>query len=156
MRTALTCAAVAASLALTGCTGIPKDPDGTLDRVEQSHILRVGASPSEGRVTLTTPDAPPTGPEPDLASEFATTLGATVQWRSGGEEELVTAMEAGELDLLIGGLTDATPWTKRVSVTRSYATTTRAGEPVKHVMAVPAGENEMLVRLETFLDEATP
>lgn len=135
-----------------GCATIPRDPEGTLERVRTTRLLRVGASPSEGRVVVAGTE--PAGPEVELVTGFAEAVGARVDWRVGGEEELVGAMERGELDLLAGGLSDRTPWSQRVSVTRPYAESRRHGEPVKHVLAVPLGENAMLGRLERYLDEA--
>lgn len=70
------------------------------------------------------------------------------------EAELVAAMEDGELDLLIGGFTDETPWADRVSTTRPWSTS--EGRATKHVLAVPLGENATLVALETYLDGRRP
>ena len=145
MRTRLTSAFVALTLVGSGCASMPRDPDGTLDRVKREGVLRVGASPSE-RTAL----------EEDLARGLAAELGARVQLTRGGETALVGAMERGELDLLVGGLHADSPWSDKVSITRAYAESTEAGETVKHVLAVPLGENAMLARVETFLDEATP
>ncbi len=151
-RLGSTLAAVLLVGAGSGCATIPRDPDGTLERVRTTRVLRAGASPSEGRIDIG--EAAPSGPEIDLVAGFAEAVGAEVDWQTGGEEELVDAMERGELDLLAGGLSDQTPWSQRLSVTRPYAESVEDGEPVKHVLAVPLGENAMLVRLEQYLDEA--
>lgn len=143
----------ALALALAGCADLPRDPDGTLDRVRETSILRAGASPGGERVRID--GARVSGVEPDLVTGFARSLGARVRWRVGGEEELVTAMEDGELDLVVGGLSADSPWDKKVSLTRGYAESTEHGKKVEHVMAVPLGENAMLVALERHLDEAT-
>lgn len=143
---------VVAMLAVTcGCSGLPRDPDGTLERVQETAVLRVGASPSEGLVEVDG-DAV-TGTEADIVTAYARSLGAEVRWRVGGEEELVTAMEAGEVDVLIGGLSDTSPWADKVSLTQPYAESADHGERVKHVMAVPLGENAMLVSLEHYLNQ---
>lgn len=134
----------------SACSSLPRDPGGTLDRVTGSHVLRAGASPSEDLVTIDGDKVG--GTETQLVEEFADQLGATVEWTPGGEEELVTAMERGELDVIVGGLTDASPWVDRVSLTRPYLESEDHGQKVKHVMAAPLGENAMLVRLERFLD----
>lgn len=142
--------ALAGVLLLAGCASLPRDPDGTLERVRASGVLRAGASPTQGFVAVDADGV--TGPEVELVAGFADGLGARVEWRAGGEEELVTAMEAGELDVLVGGLTEQTPWDDRVSVTRPYLTTRRGDRDVRHVLAVPLGENATLVALETYLD----
>ena len=150
IRRLVVCVLVAAGLA--ACGTIPRDPDATLEQVRTEGLLRVGASPAEGSVTLE--NERPVGPEADLVLAFADELGVEVSWTLGGETELVAAMERGELDLLIGGLLSDSPWADKVSLTRPYRESTELDETVKHVLAVPLGENAMLVRLERFLDEA--
>lgn len=151
MRIRRLLACVLLVLGLTGCGSIPRDPDATLEQVRTERLLRVGASPAEGSVALE--DERAVGPEADLVLAFADDLGVEVSWTLGGESELVAAMERGELDLLIGGLLSDSPWADKVSLTRPYRESTELDETVKHVMAVPLGENAMLVRLERFLDE---
>src|SRR5918998_423022 len=80
-----------------------------------------------------------------LLERFAERLGARVRWTSDGEEHLVERLEAGELDVVAGGLTKTSPWNKHAALTRPYD-----GE---HVMATRLGENAWLVRLERFLLE---
>jgi polar amino acid transport system substrate-binding protein len=140
-------------LALSACASIPRDPDDTLQRVQENGVLRVGASASGDLVTYEGDAA--AGREADLVTGFAETLGVQVEWTLVGETAAVAAMQRGELDVLIGGLHHDSPWSDKVSLTRPYAESTEAGETVKHVLAVPLGENAMLVRLETYLDEAT-
>ncbi|MFD1718331.1 transporter substrate-binding domain-containing protein [Georgenia deserti] len=153
-------AAVALLVALSGCgLTIPTDPDGTLDRV-RGGTLRVGVSVNPPWTDLPEgTDADPTGTEVELVEQFAADrLGAQVQWEPGGEEELVTALEHGEIDLLIGGLTARTPWADRIAATYRYTITEDAhGTQEQHVMAVPMGENAFLVELEDFLlDQGLP
>jgi polar amino acid transport system substrate-binding protein len=138
---------------LAGCgTSVPADPEGTLDRVRDG-ILRVGVSPNPPWTELRD-RADPTGLETELARNFATGLNAHIEWTTGGEQQLVDALEHGELDLLVGGLTKDSPWTEKVSLTRPYATTDDGrGGTEQHVMAVRMGENAFLVELETFLDD---
>ena len=53
-----------------------------------------------------------------------------------------------------GGLTSQSPWTTHASLTRDYAEAAGPdGEPVKLVMAVPLGENQMLKALEAYFDQ---
>lgn len=120
--------------------------------MRESALLRVGASVSSDRVQLQAGE--PIGPEPDLIHGFADSLGAQVRWRVDGEEELVTAMEHGEIDVMIGGLTARSPWADKIALTRPYASSTDHGQTAEHVLAVPLGENAMLVALERYLDEA--
>ncbi len=142
-------AAVAGLLASCGLS-IPVDPNGTLDRVTGG-TLRVGVSPNPPWTEITE-GGEPTGTEVGLVREFAATLPAEVSWTVGGEEALITAMEHGALDLVIGGLTADTPWEKHAAITKPYAEGTGPdGKRIKLVMAAPLGENAFLLRLEKFL-----
>jgi len=59
-----------------------------------------------------------------------------------------------DLDLVIAGLTDATPWLAGAGVTRPYDEfTDEDGTTHKLVMLVPMGENAFLTELETFLTQ---
>lgn len=150
--TSTTVAIVAVSV-LAGCgISIPSDPDGTLDRVTGGE-LRVGVSESAPWAE-TEGSGEPGGTEVDLVEEFAENLEADVEWTEGGEADLVYALERGELDLVIGGFTDTTPWTSKAAMTQPYAESTNPeGKTAKHVMLTPMGENAFLVRLERFLLE---
>ncbi len=140
-------------LLLAGC-GVPADPDGTLDRVTGG-VLRVGVSPNGGFTMVD--DGKVSGSEADLVAEFAASIDADVVWTVASEEALVRELEHGGLDLVIGGLTDETPWIDKAGMTRPYAEhTDERGETHKLVMLVPLGENGFLVELERFLHDATP
>jgi hypothetical protein len=141
---------VAFAVLVAGCGSIriPADPDGTLDRV-RSGVLRVGVSPHEPWTRVTT--AEPDGRESDLVRRWAAGLDARIAWTVGGEQPLVQAMERGELDLVIGGITSDTPWVDQAAVTRPYATSEGPDGPQEHVMLAPMGENAFLVELERYL-----
>ncbi|MBF4995312.1 transporter substrate-binding domain-containing protein [Arthrobacter gandavensis] len=144
--------ATVALLAVVGCVGhFPADPDQTLTDVTGG-TLRVGASVNppyvedQGRHL--------SGSEVELVEHYAQTLDANIEWTQGGEEDLMGRLEHGELDLVIGGLTDKTPWTKKAGLTRPYTESTDAfGSRHKHVLAVPLGENAFLLDLDTYLQE---
>lgn len=148
------CAVLAlAGAALTGCgLTVPADPDGTLDRVSGGE-LRAGASPDGDLVKVDGTDV--SGPLPDLVEAFADSLDADVVWTVGSEESLVVALEEGELDLAVGGMTDQTPWLDRVAVTRGFPDLPGVDGDRPTVMFAPLGENRFLGELERFLDDAT-
>lgn len=140
---------LAAALSACGLT-IPSDPDGTLDSVRGGE-LRVGVSPDPGLVRV--PDeGDPTGPIPDLVLDFADSIDAEVEWTDASEETLVGMLEAGDLDLVAGGITEDTPWLDKAGLTRGYADIEGA-DGRRIVMLVPLGENAFLSELERFLDE---
>jgi len=142
--------AIALVLALAGCGSIPADPDGTLEQVTDG-VLRVGASPDDGLISVAGNEV--SGDEAELVEDFAETLNARVEWTIGGEERLVGQLDTGKLDLVVGGITDATPWVESAGVTRAYPAMPGAdGRNI--VMLVPLGENRFLGELERFLDAA--
>jgi ABC-type amino acid transport substrate-binding protein len=140
---------IAVAATLCGCgIHIPADPDGTLAAVRGGE-LRVGTSPDDDLVRIV--DGEPTGPVVDLVNGFAADLGARTDWTVASEESLVRDLEAGEIDLVAGGITSDTPWVDDAGVTRGYP-----GIPGSNgrdlVMLVPLGENAFLAALETYLD----
>jgi polar amino acid transport system substrate-binding protein len=105
-------------LLAAACASLPRDPESTLQRVQTGGRLRVGLVESPPWVVRTTGE--PAGAEVELVRRFATELGATPEWYWGGEEQHMEALERFELDLVVGGLTDKTPWSRMVGLTRPY------------------------------------
>ena len=64
------------------------------------------------------------GIEGDFVAELGRKFGAHVEWVRRPEAELLLALGRRELDLVIGGLTDALPWKQQVAFTRPYYTDT--------------------------------
>lgn len=144
------------TLLVSGCAiQMPADPLGTLERAENG-VLRVGVTENPPWVEVSggALGSPPSGTEPALISEFAAELGSGVEWKFGSEAVLIEALERGEVDVVIGGLLDDTPWADRGAITRPYTETMAGDGAKKHVMIVRMGENRFLVALETFLDES--
>lgn len=136
-------------LCASGCgVTVPSDPQGTLDRVRHGE-LRAGASASGDLVTVDGSDVG--GSLAGLVEDFAASEDAKVTWTVGSEEDLVDGLESGDLDLAIGGMTDATPWSQRIAVTRAYDSIPGAHGPV--VIFVPLGENAWQAAIEGFLDK---
>lgn len=143
--------ALIVGVALTGCAelAVPADPDGSLERIE-GNVLRAGASLHTQLVEQDGEEAE--GPLAELVEEFASEHDAEVEWRFGSEEMLVTSLEEGELDLVVGGITADTPWVDRAAVTREHQLLTVAGD--RHpVVLLPLGENRLLLEFERFIDE---
>ena len=119
------------ALAATGCQ-YPRDPDGTLNRVEDG-VMRVGVTDSDPWVLLEGGE-PSGGAEVELARRFARDLGARIEWVQGSEEELVDAAKEGQVDLILAGLTSKSRWKKDVAFTRPYVET-------RSVVGAPAGRS---------------
>lgn len=150
-RAVLVAASVALAAVLSGCgLTIPADPDGSLTRIDGG-VLRAGVAEEPGLAEMN--DGELEGPLVDLIEEFADEHAATVQWSAASEESLVVALEDGNLDIAIGGMTDQTAWVDRAGVTRGYSKIDGAnGRSL--IMLVPLGENRLLSTLEEFLDRA--
>ncbi|MBT2549342.1 ABC transporter substrate-binding protein [Arthrobacter sp. ISL-65] len=138
---------------LTGCA-VPADPEGTLGNITGG-TLRVGFTESiteSGEWVRVVPGNDPVGIEPELVRSFAATRGAAVEWRSGSEQDLVSDLKHGDLDLVIGGFAEDTPWSKDAGLTRPFVESTdERGKTVKHVLLVPHGENAFLLELDRHL-----
>lgn len=115
---------------LLAACDLPRDPEGTSRRVENG-VLRVGVAPNPPWTE--TSGAEIGGVEAEAVRGFAQTLHAGPDWVPGAESRLLQALERFELDLVIGGLTQDTPWRERVGITRPYLT-------VKTVLGIAAGE----------------
>lgn len=143
-----------ALLLLAGCGTIPRDPDGTLERIHHTGELVVGVSPSPPW-TIIDGDAI-SGTEVDLVQGFADRLGVRLRLEPGGEQHLVEELDEGRLHIVIGGIRDDSPWTSMAAPTRAYTIVEDAtGNQYKHIMLTPMGENRFLSELELFLDEQT-
>jgi polar amino acid transport system substrate-binding protein len=119
------------AIAAAGCQ-YPRDPDGTLNRVDGG-VMRVGVTEADPWVELDG-GRPVGGAEVELARRFARDVGARIEWVQGSEEELVDAAKEGQVDLIVGGLTNKSRWKKDVAFTRPYVET-------RAVVGIPAGES---------------
>ncbi|MFC7376235.1 substrate-binding periplasmic protein [Brachybacterium sp. GCM10030267] len=138
-------------IAATGCQGhFPADAQGTLDRATGGE-LRVGISENPP-FTEVGPEGEVSGSEVELVSEYAESIDAEITWVPAGENTLAEKMKAGQLDLVVGGLSSKAPWSSKIALTRPYTTTEGPeGKTVKIVMGVQPGENALMVDLERFL-----
>jgi polar amino acid transport system substrate-binding protein len=127
----LTAVLLLATVAAAACQ-YPRDPDGTLNRVEGG-VMRVGVIDADPWVVLEG-ERPVGGAEVELARRFARDVGARIEWVQGSEEELVDAAKEGQVDLIVGGLTSKSRWKKDVAFTRPYVET-------RTVVGIPAGES---------------
>ena len=155
MRCLLHLLAFIVTVVAGGC-GLPWDPRGTLERVEGGE-LRAGVT--EAPPWTRRNGAQAKGLEAELVRSFAESLDARVAWTWDGEQALFEKLERGELDLVIGGLSDKTPWKAKIGLTKPYGIERRVvlhdgeAQTFEHraVIAVPPGENGLLRSLEVFL-----
>ncbi len=140
-----------AALSLMACGEVPKDPDDSLATIRERGVLRVAVAHNPPWTNIRT--SPYEGSEVQAAQAFAGQLDVTATYSAVSLQDGMKGLEVGEFDLLIAGLTKASPY-RKVGFTRAYQVTTApTGEEMRHVMAVPLGENRLLVTLERFLKE---
>jgi ABC-type amino acid transport substrate-binding protein len=144
--TARLLSAVSAVLLLTSC-GLPRDADGALSHIQHG-VIRVGVADNPPWVAVADTDA--SGIEPTMIAELAGALQAKIKTVHGSETRLMESLHRRELDVVIGGFTDDSPWKKEIALTTPYHED-RQGR--KHVLALPPGENRWLMRVEKYLHE---
>ena len=104
---------IALLLALTlvpGCVttkgeGTPAQPVTTLDRIAQSGQLVVGTAGSMPPMNMTTKDGEVIGLEPDMANRMAAAMGVKATFKTMPFAELLPALEAGKVDLVMSNMT---------------------------------------------------
>jgi polar amino acid transport system substrate-binding protein len=102
---------------MAGCSDLPRDPKET-SRHAQGGRLRVGLVEHPPWVIRT--NGEPAGAEVELVRRFAAELGAMPEWHWGGEQQQMEALRYYQLDVVVGGMTDETPWSKYVGLTSPY------------------------------------
>jgi ABC-type amino acid transport substrate-binding protein len=134
-----------------GC-GIPYDTAGTYELVKEGK-LRVGVAEKPPWANAAEGDM--IGIEVELTKELAQRTSSETEWTARAESELVKRLRVGQLDLVIGGLTDDSPWSNEIAFSRPYLETIDpvSGETQKHVWAVRQGENRWLLEVDRFLQE---
>jgi len=103
---------------LASCASAPADPEGTLQRVTGGTI-RAGITANPPWTIVG--DAME-GVEVELIEGLAQELDADVEWVEGSEEELFGALEVGQLDVVVGGLSSQNPYSAHAALTHPYFT----------------------------------
>jgi len=120
---------------------IPKDPENSWEKIQRDG-LKVG-------VVINSPYAFQkeslfTGSEVKLLKKFAKENNLKIKFITENETYLVRKLENYEIDILIGGFTKKTIWTKKVGKSTPY-------DEEAHVFLIPKGENKLLHVIESFI-----
>jgi hypothetical protein len=99
----------AALLLVIGCDAIPRDPRGTLERVRATKVINVG-------VIATGPASSDSHPQQVLLSRLGATTGAALHVEIAAAERVLSRLERGDLDLVVGEMADDSPWRGRVTL----------------------------------------
>lgn len=124
-----------------GCERFPRDPEGTLQRVQKQRAFRVGiVSPLEER-----------GPYPEareLLQRVATSSGARARIERGEAEQLLDRLEQGHLDLVLGHFEKKSPWATLVTFGPPLRVERRGKTTFHLTAAMRNGENEWIALVE--------
>ena len=121
-------------LLLAACGPIPRDPEGTLERVRRTHVIRVGVVEGD-RVAAWRP----------LLGRVAAATGSAPRMETGALEPLLVRLEQGELDLVVGGaFAEDTPWLARVTL----GPVLRRDRGIAHHVVARNGENAWIMLIE--------
>ncbi len=133
---------LALPLVAAACGQIPRDPDGTLDRVRQQRTFTVGRAVPQasaaGRLVL---------------NRLQRATGAQARTRDGQLEPLLLALENKQLDLVVGARLDPkTPWTKRVTLSPPLDPPDADG--TQEFVVTPNGENAWIMLVDRTVKTA--
>src|SRR5512136_2329159 len=76
-----------------------------LDRIQAKKELVVGTAASMPPLNMTTKDGQIMGMEMDIASFFASSIGVKLTLKPMNFNELLPALEAGQVDMVLSGMT---------------------------------------------------
>lgn len=127
-----------AGIVLTACS-MPRDPAGTMDRVESSGKVRLGI----------VADAPLGEPARRTLKAVLADAGAQLDVQRGDSERLLTELEQGKLDLVYGNFAADSPWKKLVYFGKAQGRLGKpaTSEPVPR-FAMMLGENGWIMEVE--------
>lgn len=92
-----------------------------LDRVVEKRVLRVGMSGSQPPFNMKARDGAPMGLEVDLANALAAAMKVELQMVEMPFADLIPALENGDVDLVMSGMTITADRSRRVSFVGPYA-----------------------------------
>ncbi|MFN0264243.1 hypothetical protein ACKTEK_10240 [Tepidamorphus sp. 3E244] len=126
-------------LALGACD-MPRDPEGTLDKVRGKELI-VGVMNVSGLDDR----------ETAAIERVAQRLEAEAVLQPGEPHKLVADLNTGHVHLLAGGIPKNTPFKSETGLTAPVSSTVIEGERVETVFAVRKGENGFLAAVERAL-----
>ncbi len=122
---------------LAACDVLPRDPDGTLDRVRHSRTIRVGiaadAMPQQAR---------------DLFAALAQREDARIQLHKASLEPLIVDLDAGRIDLVIAEVAKRTPLKKLVAPGPPLLAHGTGHERTEWRALMKNGENRWIMQVE--------
>lgn len=128
-------------LMLAACQNYPRDTAGTLQRIQSGHVVRVGLIAGEAE----TRDQAKIAAYLDRVSKAT---GARPVVTRGAAEPLLLRLDQGALDLVIGDMSESSPWVADVMVIEPIGETMIGKERVLLSPIARNGENRWIMLLE--------
>jgi hypothetical protein len=128
-------------LMLVACQNYPRDTAGTLDRVHADHVIRVGLIAGEAEARDRARIAA-------YLDRVGKATGARPVVTRGAAEPLLLRLDQGALDLVIGDMSETTPWATDVMVIEPIGDTMIGKERVLLSPIARNGENQWIMLLE--------
>ena len=132
-----------ALLTLAGCD-LPKDPEGTLERVRGGE-LRVGVLTGNPRAEAE---------DRRIVDALAAAIQARPSFHPNDAHHLLWDLQHGGLDLVIGGMPAKTPFSQDVGLSKTAGPLFRPGEAEERVLAVRNGENGFLLAVNEAIESS--
>ena len=131
-------ATLLALIFLAACCPYPRDTVGTLDRVTQSHVIRVGMIAGVARSHRVLA----------FLKSIEGVTGAKAQPIVGNAEDLIARLDADQLDMMIGEVATDSPWISEVAVIEPLSTRRIGNSDLGLSPIARNGENRWIMILE--------
>lgn len=129
-------------LMLGGCGDLPRDQEGTLERIRAMGEVRVGVAAAADR-------SPHAARMRSLVDRASARAGGHPRVETGALESLLLRLEAGELDLVVGEFDRSSPWYRRVHLLPPMATRSVGDSELEATAAARNGENGWIMLVES-------
>jgi hypothetical protein len=124
-------------LILGACDALPRDPEHSSERIQQSRTLRIG---------ITDPKLVPEAQR--LVAALAQQNSARPIMRQGALEPLIVDLDAGRLDLIIAPMAKRSPWKTLVAPGPALTHIGEGKERVEWRALMKNGENRWIMQVE--------
>ena len=132
---------ILAFLTLSACGDVPRDQEGTMERIRAMREVRVG-------VVASSFQAPDGHRLRALIGRSAAAAGGLPTIVEGASEPLLLQLESGALDLVVGEFDRASPWYRRVHLLPPMAARSVGDSRLETTAAARHGENGWILLLE--------
>lgn len=133
-------AVVVLSLLLCGCGALPRDPEGTSDRIAGSGAIRVGVVRDDAAFGAQASRR--------LLARLADETAARPLVVVGSTETLFKRLEQGQLDIVLAPVDPESPWTSRVTPGPAIAGAGSGEARVHYRPLMRNGENRWIMTVE--------